>query len=69
MKILTELSRVEELSENFNKGFKNIGKNKPELNNIMTEIKYILKVINNRLHDTEEWISNQEDRIVEITQS
>ena len=48
MKILTELSRVEELSENFNKGFKNIGKNKPELNNIMTEIKITVEGINNR---------------------
>ena len=33
----------------------------------ITEMKNILKGINNRLNDTEEWISKLEDRVVEIT--
>ena len=35
--------------------------------NIITEMKYTLEEINSRLNNTEEWISNLEDRVLEIT--
>ena len=40
-----------------------------ELKNILTEMKNKLEGINSRLGDTEECISDLEDRIMEITQS
>ena len=36
--------------------------------NTITEIKTTLKKINSRLNYTEEWISQLEDRVVEITE-
>ena len=47
----------------------NIKKNQTELKNIITEIKSTLEGINNRLDDTEEWISELEDRVVKISQA
>lgn len=35
--------------------------------NIITEMKNTLEEINSRLNNTEEWISNLEDRVLEIT--
>ena len=35
--------------------------------NIKTEMKNKLEEINSRLNNTEEWISNLEDRVLEIT--
>ena len=49
----------------FNKELENI-KNK-QIKNIITEMKNALEGINSRLNDTEEWISELEDRLVEIT--
>ena len=42
---------------------------KTELKNTITEMKNILEGINSRLGDTEECISNLEDRIMEVIQS
>ena len=39
------------------------------MENTITEIKNILEGINSRLDDTEEWISELEDRVVEIIQA
>lgn len=52
--------------ENFNKEMENIFKNNQfgEYNNWSK--KYTIK-INNRQYDSEEWISDLEDRVVEIT--
>ena len=41
-------------------------KEQPEMKNTITEMKNTLEGIN-RLCDTEEWISELEDRVVEIT--
>ena len=37
------------------------------MKNTITEMKNTLEGLNSRLNDTEEWISELEDRIVEIT--
>ena len=37
------------------------------MNNTITKIKNTLVGLNNRLNDTEEWISELEDRVVKIT--
>ena len=37
------------------------------MNNTITEIKNILEGINNRITEAEEWISELEDKMVEIT--
>ena len=41
-------------------------KNESDLNNIITEIKNTLEGINIKLDDTEEQISNLEDRIIKL---
>ena len=64
IKMLNKLRRMDEPSEKFNKKLKNI---KTNLKNTITEIKNTLEGINGRLDDTGEWISEQEDRVVEIT--
>ena len=38
-----------------------------ETNNTITEIKNTLEGINSRISETEEWISELEDKMVEIT--
>ena len=38
------------------------------MKNVITEMKNTLEWINSRLNDTEEQISEQEDRVVEITE-
>ena len=37
------------------------------MNNTITAMKSILEGINSRITEAEEWISDQEDRMVEIT--
>ena len=37
-----------------------------EMKKAITEVKNTLGGINSRLHDTEEWISELKDRVVEI---
>lgn len=55
IKMINELGRrVEELSEDFNKGTENIKKDKSELKNIVTKIKNKLERINSRLDVSEE---------------
>ena len=39
------------------------------MNNTINEIKNTLEVINSRITEEEEWISDLEDKIVEITTS
>ena len=70
IKMLNELGRrLDEHSKKFNKELENIKGKQTELKNPITELKNILERINNRLGDTEEWISELEDRVVEITQA
>lgn len=63
--MLTKLRWREEHGENFNKELENIKKKNQSWRII--EMKNILEVINCRLGDMEEHISNLEDRIVEMT--
>ena len=51
------------------KGSRKYRKNQSELKNIITEMKIILEGIKSRRGDTEENISDLEDRIMESTQS
>ena len=37
------------------------------MKNTITEIKYIIEGISSRITEAEEWISDLEDRLVEIT--
>ena len=57
---------MDEYSEKFNQKLENI-MNQRELRNI-SEIKNVLEGINSRLNDTEKWISELEDRVMETTQ-
>ena len=53
----------------FNKELENVKNNQIEMNNMITEIKNTLEGINSRLDDTEEWISELEDRVVEVAEA
>ena len=69
--MLTKLGRrMGEHSENFNKDLENIKKEPIRAKEYNNEIKSALKGINNiRLDNTEEWISQLENRVVKITQA
>ena len=69
IKMLNELGRrIDKHSEKFNRELENIKKNQTaeEYNNWN---KTTLEEINSRLDDTEEWMTELEDRVVEITQA
>ena len=72
MKILIQLcSQTKKLSQNcsnWNKDLKILRKDITELKNITVEMKNSLQEINTKLDGTEEWISNQENRIVGVAQ-
>ena len=62
--------RMNERSEEFNKEVKNIKKTQTEPKTTITEMfKHALKGTNGGLDDTEEWIGELENRVVEITQA
>ena len=52
-----------------NKELKMIKMNQSKIDNLTVKIKTNLEAMNIRLNDTEEWISDLEDRVTEITQS
>ena len=54
-------------SQKFLTELENIKTNRTKLKNTVTESKNTPKGINSKLNDTEEWISDLEDRVVEIT--
>ena len=66
-------NRMEKMQEAFNtvnritKGIAKIKTKKTEMNNTSTKIKNTLEGTNSRITETEEWISELEDRMVEIT--
>ena len=68
IKILTKHKIRNEYSDNLNKELENIGMNQPEMKNKITEMTNTLDGISNWLEDTEEYISNLENRIVEVAQ-
>ena len=66
VKVIKNLeNKMEKIQESINKGLKEL-KNK-HTNNTITEIKNTLEGINNRIHASEELISELEDKMVEIT--
>lgn len=62
-------STIEEFTEHFNKNKENVIENQLEVKHTITEAKTTSEGINSRLVNTEEQVSDLEDRIVEITQS
>ena len=64
IKMLTDVN-----TDHFNKELENIKKTQSKKDNLISEIKSTLETKNSRLNDTEEHISDLEDRIMEITQS
>ena len=72
IRMLTEWGeRIDEHSENFNRKLEHMKKNQSEVKNTITKMKKknILEGINSRLGDTEERISDLEDRMIETPQS
>ena len=72
MKMLIQLCRqMKELSQKFsnlNKDLKILRKDRTELKYVTVQMKNSQQGINIKSDNTEEWISNQENRIVEVTQ-
>ena len=52
----------------FNKEVETIKRNQSKLTNLIAEINTELKVMNSKLNNIEEWTSDLEDRIMEVTQ-
>ena len=60
-------NRREKIQESFNKELEELRSKKTMMNNTINEIKNSLEGINSRIIEGEEWISDLEDKIVEIT--
>ena len=68
--MLTELRKsINVNTDHFNKELETIKMTQSKEGNSISEIKNTLEAINNWINDTEECISDLEDRIMEITQS
>ena len=66
----TELRKsINRNKAHFNKELETVKKTQSIIDNSISEIKSTLEAKNSRLNDTEECISDLEDRIMEITQS
>ena len=70
VKILKEL-RVDMNSnaDYFRKEIENVRRSQEKLENSLAEMQTELKALKSRVNNAEEWISEVEDRIMEITQS
>ena len=61
-------NRMEKIQETFNKDLEELKSKQTMMNNTINEIKNSLEGINSRITEAEEeWISDLEDKIVEIT--
>ena len=60
-------NRMEKIQETFNKDLDELKSKQTMMNNTINEIKNSLEVISSRITEAEEWISDLEDKIVEIT--
>ena len=58
---------MEKVQEMFNKELEKLKSKQTMMNNTINELKNSLEGINSRITEAEEWISDQEDKIVEIT--
>ena len=65
--ILNLGNRTEKIQETFNKDLEERKSKQTMMNNKIHEIKISLEGINNRITEEEEWISELEDKTVEIT--
>ena len=61
------MEKIQESFNMFNKGLEEIKNKKTVTNNTITEIKNTLEGMNSGITEAEEWISDLEDRTVEIT--
>ena len=60
-------NRIDKMQETFNKDLEERKRNQTMMNNTIHEIKNSLEGINSRITEAEEWISDLEGKIVEIT--
>ena len=60
-------NRMEKIQESFNKDLEELKSKQTMMNNTTYEIKNSLEGISSRITEAEEWISDLEDKIVEIT--
>ena len=60
-------NRMEKTQERFNKDLEEVRSKQTMINNTINEIKNSLEGINSIITEAEEWISDLEDKIVEIT--
>ena len=60
-------NKMEKIQKTFNKHLEEINSKQKMMNNTVNEIENSLEGINSRITDTEEWKSDLEDKIVEIT--
>ena len=58
---------MEKIQKTFNKDLEELKSKQTVMNNTINEIKNSLEGINSRITEAEEWISDLEDKIVEIT--
>ena len=58
---------MEKLQESINKDLEELKNKHADTNNTITEIKNTLEGVNSRLSEAEEWISELDDKMVEIT--
>ena len=58
-------AQIEKIQEMINKDTEDQKNKQTVMNNIISEMKNILEGINSRITETEEWISELEDRMVE----
>ena len=60
-------NRMEKIQETFKKDLEELKSKQTMMNNTINEIKNSLEGIKSRITEAEEWISDQEYKIVEIT--
>ena len=60
-------NKIDKMQETFNKDVEELKRNQAMMKNTINEIKNTLKGINSRKTKAEEWVSDLEDKIVEIT--
>ena len=60
-------NRIDKMQETFNKDLEELKRKQAMMNNTINEIKNTLEGISSRIIEAEEWISDLEDKIVEIT--
>ena len=60
-------NKMEKMQESINKDLEELKNKHAETNNTTPEIKNTLEGINSRISEAEEWISDLEDKMVEIT--